>query len=211
MIRIVVADDHPVFRAGMAAVLESEEHFHVVHQAASGAELLAFLDREDADVACIDINMPGLSGLELLPEIKRRRPKLPVLVLSHHSEQQMAVRAIRAGADGYLNKDAPPADLINAMERLSLGKKYFSPDVAELLADRVHAPAERPHDRLSNRELRVFSLLAAGESVNAIGERLNLSPKTVSTYRARVLEKLGLRSNADMVRYALENNLSTEN
>ena len=210
MIRVLVADDHPVVRKGIAMILSADRNIAIAGEASSGGELLDLLDRETTHVVCLDINMRGMSGLELLPEIKRRFPKLPVLILSQYTERQMAVRAIRAGAAGYLNKDAAPAELVGAIRGLSQGKNYVTAEVSNLLVLNMQTQAGLPHDTLSNRELRVFTMLAAGETVSAIAEQLNLSVKTVSTYRTRVLEKLNLRNNADLARYALENDISLE-
>lgn len=209
--RVVIADDHCVFRAGLKLVIETNSDFEVVAQAANGAQLFAVLDDVEADLVCLDINMPGQSGLDLLPELKQRHPALPILILSHHSERQMAVRAVRAGADGYLTKDVSPEELILAFEKLGQGKRYYTAEVTDLLARRIARNTDGPlHEKLSNRELRVFTMLAGGEAVSSIGEQLNLSPKTISTYRSRVLEKLGLATNADLVRYAVENRVSME-
>lgn len=210
MIRVIVADDHPIVRKGMTLIAGAEGGIKIVGEATNGGELLNLLDREAADVLCLDINLPGRSGLELLPEIRQRFPRLPVLIVTQHTEQQMAVRAIKGGAAGYLNKDAAPNELVNAIKALSLGKKYVTEDVAALLVSSVQAPSSHPHEALSNRELRVFTMLAAGETVGGIAEHLNLSVKTVSTYRARVLEKLNLRNNADVARYALANGMALD-
>lgn len=210
MIRVIVADDHPVVRKGIAMIVGFDGSIRIAGEAANGGELLDLLDREPVDVVCLDINLPGRSGLELLPDIKQRFPRLPVLILSQHSEQQMAVRAIKAGAAGYLNKDAAPDELVNAITALSRGKKYVTAAVAALLVTKVQNGTGPLHDTLSNRELRVFTMLAAGDTVGSIAEQLNLSVKTVSTYRTRVLEKLSLRNNADLARYALENGLPLE-
>lgn len=210
MIRVIVADDHPVVRKGMALIVSTESEITVAGEATNSGELLTLLDRQAADVLCLDINLPGRSGLEVLPEIKQRFPRLPVLIVTQHTEQQMAVRAIRAGASGYLNKDATPGELVDAIKALSAGKKYVTAEVADLLVSSVQAPSSHPHETLSNRELRVFTMLAAGYTVGGIAEHLNLSVKTVSTYRARVLEKLNLRNNADLARYALTNGIALD-
>ncbi len=210
MIRIVVADDHPVVRRGIMLILSTEPGMTIVGEATNGGELLDLLDREPADVLCLDINLPGRSGLEILPEIKERFPRIPVLIVTQYKEQQMAVRAIKAGAAGYLNKDAAPLELVEAIRCLSQGKKYVTAEVAELLVTSVQTASSHPHEALSNRELRVFTMLASGETVGGIAEHLNLSVKTVSTYRARVLEKLNLRNNADLARYALAEGIALD-
>ena len=151
-----------------------------------------------------------VSGLEMLPEIKSRFPRLPILILSQYPERQMAVRSIQAGASGYLTKDAAPEELVNAIKRLKDGKKYVTAEVAELLAERIGTTMRTPHEALSNREFRVFSMIASGLQVSTIAEQLNLSPKTVSTYKMRVLEKLALRSTGELIRYALEHGIPLE-
>jgi DNA-binding NarL/FixJ family response regulator len=159
----------------------------------------------------MDLSMPGMNGLEVLAEIRRQKPNLPVLVLSMHPEDQYAVRVLEAGAWGYLNKGGPPGELVSAIRRVASGRRYITEAVAEQLAARVDPTRARaPHERLSNREFQVLCLLAQGRSVSEIAGELTLSVKTVSTFRARVLEKLGLRSNAALVRYALEHNLLTD-
>jgi len=207
MINVLVADDHPVVRKGIALILASDRNIAIVGEANNGGELLELLGREVVHVICLDINMRGMSGLEILPEVKRRFPRLPILILSQYTEQQMAVRAIRAGAAGYLNKDAAPNELVDAIRSLSQGKKYVTEEVSDLLVSTMAARTGSPEDTLSNRELRVFTMLASGDTVGSIAEQLNLSVKTVSTYRTRVLEKLNLRNNADLARYALEHGM----
>jgi two-component system, NarL family, invasion response regulator UvrY len=197
-IRIGLADDHAVFRQGLAIILSS------------GGDFLTKLDPKEVDVVCLDINMPGLSGLDLVPEIRRRAPRLPILVLSQFPERQMAVRVIRDGASGYLTKDSDPADIVTAIKRLAEGKRYFTPEVGQLLAETVGSATGPPHELLSNREMRVFLMLASGHTTGDVADKLNLSPKTVTTYRSRVMEKLGLSTNAELARYALEHSLSLD-
>ena len=207
MIRILMADDHPVVRKGLVTILGSEPSFAIVGEAGNAGEVLALLQSSAVDVLLMDISMPGTSGLELLPELKRHYPRLPVLILSQYPESQMAVRAIRSGAQGYLNKDSAPAELVQAVKRVYEGKKYVTDSVLDLLAETVQKPGENPHESLSNREFRVFCLLASGKTVSDIGELLNLSAKTISTYRTRVLDKLSLRTNADLARYAIDHGI----
>ena len=207
MIRILMADDHPVVRKGLVTILGSEPSFAIVGEAGNAGEVLALLQSSAVDVLLMDISMPGTSGLELLPELKRHYPRLPVLILSQYPESQMAVRAIRSGAQGYLNKDSAPAELVQAVKRVYEGKKYVTDSVLDLLAETVQKPGENPHESLSNRKFRVFCLLASGKTVSDIGELLNLSAKTISTYRTRVLDKLSLRTNADLARYAIDHGI----
>lgn len=210
MIHVLVVDDHPVVRKGLAQIIGAEPSMKVVGEASNAGAVLDLLDKEIVHVVCLDVNLPGKSGVELLPEIKGRFPRLPVLILSQYPERQMAVRAIQAGAAGYLTKDAAPEELVNAIKRLSEGKRYVTAEGAELLAEKVGNPIGKPHESLSNRELRVFTMIASGQQVGSIADTLNLSPKTVSTYRTRVLEKLGLRSTGELIRYALENGITLD-
>lgn len=208
MTRIVVADDHPVVRKGLILILGTESSFQVVGEATNAGEVLSILDRQPVDVLLLDITMPGTSGLELLAELKQRFPRLRVLILSQYPERQMAVRAIRAGSAGYLNKDAAPGELVQAIRRVCEGKMYVTETVAELLAETLRQPDGKLHETLTNREFRVFCLLASGKTVTDIGDLLNLSVKTVSTYRARVLDKLHLHNNAELARYAFEHKIA---
>lgn len=208
MTRIIVADDHPVVRQGIIKILAPDTNVQVVGEAGNAGEVLSLLDRIPADVLLLDIAMPGRNGLDLLPELGQKFPRLQILILSQYPEEQMAVRAIRAGANGYLTKDSAPTELANAIRRLREGRKYVTPSLAELLAETIQVPTEKPHQTLSDREYQVFLLLASGKTVSEIAERFNLSVKTVSTYRTRVLEKMGLRTNVELTRYAFENNIS---
>jgi DNA-binding NarL/FixJ family response regulator len=207
-IKILVADDHPVVRNGLKEILATLGGNVVLGEAVSGADVLDKIAREQWNVVLLDITMPGMSGLDTLKEIKASHPALSVLVLSMHPEDQFAIRALRAGASGYLTKDRPPGDLIQAVRKVLEGGKYVSESLAEKMAiylgpDAPHAP----HETLSDREYEVLRLIAAGHSVTEISKSLALSVKTVSTYRARLLQKMGLRSNADLVQYAIRNNL----
>lgn len=210
MIRIVLADDHPVVRQGLHRVLEEREDIKVVAEVGTADELTTKLRDTPADVVLLDVAMPGPGVLEILRQLKATHPSLRCLVLSMYAEEQYAVRALKAGAAGYLTKDRPPEELIAAVQKVCRGGVHVSPTLAERLARGLAAGSERsPHEALSDREFEVLKQIAAGDSVKAIGARLGLSPKTVSTYRARILEKLGLKTNADLVRYALEHRLRT--
>ncbi len=207
MIRVLIADDHPLLRRGMAQVLGATGEIEVVAEADSAEAALQALAKAEVDVAVLDVNMPGRSGLEIVPEIRELYPRTAILILSQYPEEQLAVRAIRAGASGYLTKESAPDLLISAVTKLAQGRRYLSENVADLLATRVSSSGGQPHETLSDREYQVLCLIASGRGVTEIGAQLNLSPKTVSTYRARILEKMGLESNAELTRYALQNRL----
>ena len=210
MTRIVVADDHPVVRKGLVMILGTESSFQVVGEARNSGEIWLELEKQPVEILLMDITMPGPSGLDLLPDLKKRFPRLHVLILSQYPESQMAVRAIRAGSAGYLNKDAAPGELVTAIKRVCSGKMYVTDSVSELLAENVRQPGGKLHESLSNREYRVLCLLVSGKTVTEIGELLNLSVKTISTYRSRVLEKLHVQSNAELARYAYEHSLAVD-
>ena len=208
MIRVLLADDHAIVRTGLREILEGTGDMTVVGEATNGHEALAAAREGDFDVAVLDLSMPGRSGVELIRMIKSERPKLKVLVLSMHSEEQYAVRALRAGASGYLTKESAADELVTAVRRIASGGAYVSPETAERLvldASAVHAQA--PHTQLSNREYEVFRLIVSGRSMTEIAEMLKLSVKTVSTHKTRILEKMGAASTADLVRYAIEHGL----
>ncbi len=176
-----------------------------VTEAGDGPEALRLLDNGDFDVVLLDINMPGISGLDVLSQIRARQPRLPVLVLSAHPEAEFAVRILKAGASGYMNKELAPEELVKAIRRVIGGRKYVSPAVAELLAESVGKDEDDPHASLSDREFQVMLLIAAGKTVSEIADEIALSVKTVSTYRARILEKMNLKNNAELMRYVIEN------
>jgi DNA-binding NarL/FixJ family response regulator len=208
MIRLLIADDHAVVRRGLKEILTAESDMVLVGEARSGPELLALARKERVDVVVLDITMPGRSGLEVLKELRQELPRVRILVLSMHPEDQYAVRALRAGAAGYLTKESAPDELVKAIRRIVAGGRYVSASLAEHLALGLSDEAERsPHERLSDREYQVLCLLASGKSVSDVAEELALSVKTVSTYRARILEKMNLKNNAELTRYAIENHL----
>jgi DNA-binding NarL/FixJ family response regulator len=208
MIRLLIADDHAVVRRGLKEILTAESDMVLVGEARSGPELLALARKERVDVVVLDITMPGRSGLEVLKELRQELPRVRILVLSMHPEDQYAVRALRAGAAGYLTKESAPDELVKAIRRIVAGGRYVSASLAEHLALGLSDDAERsPHERLSDREYQVLCLLASGKSVSDVAEDLALSVKTVSTYRARILEKMNLKNNAELTRYAIENHL----
>ncbi|TML02579.1 MAG: response regulator transcription factor [Actinobacteria bacterium] len=206
--RILVCDDHPIVRRGLREILEQAGAPVTVGEAASAAEGLALARKQSWDTVVLDITMPGRSGLELLKELKSERPNVPVLVLSVHPAEQYAVRVLRAGASGYLTKESAPEELLTAIRHIVRGGRYISPSVGETLADDLGRPAEQlPHHGLSDREFEIMRLLASGRRVSEIAEQLHLSVKTVSTYRARVLLKLNLRTTAEIMRYAIKHDL----
>ena len=208
MIRILVADDHTVVREGIKQILVGQKGMVVEDEAANGQETLHKVMKKDYDLILLDISMPGKSGLEVLEEIKAMRPKLPVLILSMHPEEQYAVRMLRAGAAGYLTKASASDKLISAIQKVSGGGKYVTVSLAEKLAYELDAGAEKPrHERLSNREYQVMMMLASGQSVSEVAEELCLSAKTISTYRTRILEKMDMKKNAELTLYVVKNNL----
>lgn len=208
MIRILIADDHAIVRQGLARILEKGGEMKVVAEVDNGISALKWLCDHECDVALIDISMPGMNGIDLLKQLHEKKPALPVLVVSIYSEDQYAVRLIKAGASGYLTKGCSPATLLKAVSRVVSGKKYISSAVAEMLANEAGAPEEkRPHEILSDREYQIFLLLASAKTVTEIADNLALSGKTISTYRSRVLEKMHLRNNAELMRYAVDNHL----
>jgi DNA-binding NarL/FixJ family response regulator len=209
MIRILIADDHTIIREGLKQILSDTPDITVVDEAVNGQEVLEKIEKKDFDMLLLDISMPGRDGIEILKELKRQGHELPVLILSMYSEEQYAVRALRAGAFGYLSKESAPEELIGAIRKVSQGRKYVTSTLAEKMAVDLDADAKRPlHERLSDRELQVMRLIALGKSVKEIADDLSLSVKTISTYRARILEKLHLKNNLDVIRYAIENRLT---
>jgi DNA-binding NarL/FixJ family response regulator len=206
MIRVLLADDHQIVRDGLRRILGPQSGFEVAAEAASGDEALALVRAHDYDVAVLDMSMPGLSGLDLVKRLKAEKPRLKILVLSMHGEQQYAARALKAGAAGYLNKDSAAEQLVGALRKIAAGGVHVSEAAAAglILAGSEGGP---PHERLSDREFEVFKLLAGGASPTDIARRLNVSVKTVSTHKTRIQEKLGLGGTAELVRYALEHKL----
>ncbi len=208
MIRIIIADDHSVVRRGLKQILLEGFPDAVIGEAQDAEDLLNKVMTSEWNIVISDLSMPGRSGLDALQQIKKSFPKLPVLILSVHSEEQYALRVLKAGASGYLNKDSAPEELIKAVQRILLGKKYITPSIAEKLASTLHRDTEKPaHTYLSNREFDVLKQIASGKSVSEIADALSLSITTVSTYRARIMSKMHLRTNADLTLYAIENNL----
>lgn len=208
-IRVMIVDDHAVLRAGVREMLQDEEDISVVGEAGSADETLQLINNgTEADVVIVDVTLAGQSGVELLKTLRRDRPELQILVLSMHPERTFAVRLMRAGANGYVPKMIVPEELVRAVRAVGSGRRYITPMVAELLASEAAAEEDGPlHNRLSERELQVFTRIARGVSPAVMANELGLSVKTVSTYRARILEKMGMRSNAEIAAYAVRNQL----
>ena len=207
MIRLLIADDHPIVREGLRRIAADQPGISVVAEAASADEALARVGDTAIDVMLLDVSMPGPGFIEVLQQVRRDHSTVKVLVLSVHPEDQWAVRALRAGAAGYLTKDHSPEQLIEAIRRVYRGGKYVTAALAEKLATGLEAGGATPHESLSDREYEVLRALGAGLSVKAVAGRLGLSPKTVSTYRTRILEKMQLGTNADLVRYVRDHSL----
>jgi DNA-binding NarL/FixJ family response regulator len=208
MIKVLIADDHPVVRKGLREIVKEAFHVAIADEVSNGQEVLERVAKNDYDVVLLDISMPGRNGLDVLKELKGQKPKLPVLVLSIHPEEQYAVRVLKAGASGYLTKESAQDELISAIQKVSTGRKYITPSLAERLALDLEMGAEKPpHESLSDREYQVMCMIASGKTVKEIAEELFLSVKTVSTYRARLLDKMRMKSNAELTYYAIKHRL----
>lgn len=208
MIRVLVVDDHAILRHGLNKILADTDDITVIGEAETGAQAMKLLREIQCDVVLLDISLPDRHGIEVLKLIKQERPKLPVLILSMHTEREFAVRALKAGASGYLTKRSAPTQLVGAIRQVASGRKYLTPSIAEEVADAIADGPERPaHELLSNREYQTLCLIASGKTLSSIAAELSLSPKTISVYRSRVLEKLRLRNNSDITRYAIKNQL----
>jgi two-component system invasion response regulator UvrY len=207
-VHILIADDHAVVRRGLREILADSLPGATFSEAGNADEALGLLARRATNVVVLDINMPGRSGLDLLKDVKRMFPRLPVIVLSVQPEDQYAVRCLRTGASAYINKDSAPEELAIAARKVLAGGRYVGPSLAEKLASRFDESVEKPrHERLSDRELEVMLLIASGVSLTEIGNRLHVSAKTVSSYRARLLDKMQMKSNAEVTRYAVAHGL----
>ena len=211
MIKLLIADDHAVVRLGLKGIFEGKADLQVVGEAANGNETLAVAKTTRPDVVLLDVSMPGAGGIETARALKQAVSGLRILFLTVHPEDQFALRCIREGGDGYLMKTAPPDELVSAVRQVARGHKYITPSLAERLADALSGDLSRsPDEILSQRELQVLQSLASGKTVTQTAAALNLSPKTVSTYRTRILEKLGLRTTAEIIRYGVEHGLVSE-
>lgn len=204
----LIADDHAIVRKGLSLIICEEFVDANIYEASNSSETLNLIKKKSFDAILLDISMPGQNGLEILKQIRDMNIKTPILILSVYPEDQYAARVLKAGASGYLNKDTATAELITAIKKVLAGKKYISSSFAEKLAEGINIDSNKPlHDLLSDREMQVFQLLAAGKTVGEIAENIFLSVNTVSTYRTRILEKLGLNNNAEIMKYALDNNI----
>lgn len=207
-LRLVIADDHGIVRQGIRMIIESEADMEVVGEAAYAYEALAIITAQKPDIAILDINLPDQNGFDLLQDIRRELPHLPVLFLTIHPEEIFALRAMQAGAQGYLCKDSSSDELVKALRKIASGGIYVTSSLAEILARGINKQHEKlPHERLSDREYQVLCRLAAGKSVGQIAEALDRSPNTISTLRKRILEKMGMENNSELARYAIKNQL----
>lgn len=208
MIKIFIADDHAVVREGVKHILSEMSGIVVSDEASNGKEVLEKIGKKDFDLILLDIAMPGRDGLEILKDIKVQKPKLPVLILSMFPEDQYALRALKSGASGYLTKDSIPDELVKAVRKILKGGKYVSSSFSEKLLFSWDSYSERPiHETLSDREYQVMRMIASGKTLKEISDELSLSTKTVSTYRSRILDKMGMKNNAELTHYAIKNRL----
>jgi DNA-binding NarL/FixJ family response regulator len=208
VIRVLIADDHAILRRGLKEILVRELADIVCGEAGDAEQVLTQVRSHAWDLVILDVTMPGRSGLDVIRDLKREQPNLPVLVLSMHPEDQYGKRVLKAGASGYMNKESAPEELLKAIRKVLAGGRYLSPSLAEKLAFDLGGEAEQPlHERLSDREIEVLRMIASGKTISQIADELHLSVTTVSTYRARLLDKMGLTTNAELMRYALDNRL----
>lgn len=208
MLRILIADDHPIVRKGLRQILEETRNIQSIEEASSGQEVLDKVKKGKFDIVLLDISMPGISGIDTLEEIKKLQPSLPVLILSMYPEEEYALRALKAGASGYLTKKSAPDELAAAIKKIYRGERYISPTLADLLATNLMEDSGKPlHESLSNREFQVMRMIVSGKSLKEIAGEMSLSPKTISTFRTRILQKLNMKSNAELIQYAMKNQL----
>ncbi len=208
MIKLLIADDHNIFREGLREIINKTSDIQVIDEAKSGSEVLSKVEENNYDVILLDISMPGRSGLDILKQLRQEKPHIQVLILSMYSEEEFAIRAMRTGAAGYLVKDTASKDLIEAIRKVSMGLKYVTPSLAEKLALDIDMGNETPiHAKLSNREYEVMCMISAGKKNKEIAEEILISPKTVSSYKKRILDKMGMKTNAQLTEYAIRNGL----
>jgi DNA-binding NarL/FixJ family response regulator len=207
-IHVLIADDHAIVRQGLKQILSESDDLVITGEGDDGAEALQLARHQPWDVFLLDVSMPNRNGIDTLKQLKKEFPRLPVLILSMHPEEQYAVRALKAGASGYLTKQSAPEQLVTAIRQVASGKKYVSPAVAQQLVEALSGDSNKlPHERITDREYQVLVMIATGKTQTQIAEKLNLGVATVSTYRARLLEKMGLKSTAELIRYGLEHGL----
>lgn len=207
MISVMIADDHAIVRQGLKQILSETDDIKVTGEAETGFQAIKIARQQDFNVMLLDISLPDRNGIEILKQIKKDRPSLAVLMLSMHNEHEFAIRALKAGASGYLNKQSAPAQLVVAIRQVAAGDKYVSPVVAQELANIINSDTDKPlHATLSDREYQTLCFIAAGKTLSEISSEMFLSPKTVSVYRARLLEKLKLTNNSEIIRYAIKIN-----
>ncbi|WP_031363752.1 response regulator [Caballeronia sordidicola] len=210
MISILIADDHAIVRSGLKQIIATTADIEVTGEAAQGAEVIEKLRIWRVDLLLLDMTMPGISGVDLIRRVRTEYPALPVLVLSIHNEAQVVARAVRAGATGYVTKDSDPDILLAAIRKLAGGGRFIDPKLVDVMVFDTHSSDAAPHEILSDREFQVLHLLAAGKSINAIAEVLVLSAKTISTHKMRLMQKLGIENNAELIRYAIKHGLTSE-
>jgi two-component system invasion response regulator UvrY len=208
MLKILIADDHSIVRQGLKQIVTETQDMVVAGEASDGQELLNIMSKGDYDVVVLDITMPYINGMDALKELRTKWPKLPILMLSIHPEEHYALRALKAGASGYLTKESAPDELVVAIRKVSRGGKYLSSSLAEKLAFELEVGREQaPHETLSDREYQVLCMIASGKTVMEIAQELTLSEKTISTYRSRILDKMSMKNNAELTYYAIKNQL----
>ncbi|WP_334120124.1 response regulator transcription factor [Limnobacter sp.] len=208
MIKVLLADDHALLRGSLKQLLEDTNFVQVVAQAGEYSEIMKAMGAHSVDLAILDISMPGKNGVDIVKILKDKYPALKILMLSMHPEDQYAVRCLKAGASGYLTKNTAPEKLVDAIQVIAAGRKYITPELAESLASHLTEDSEKPlHATLSDREFQTIRMIASGKKLSEIADELSLSPKTVSVYRARILEKMRMKTNGELTRYALENGL----
>ena len=208
MIKVLIADDHTLIRKGLKQILDDTNDMRVTGEAETGMEAIQLADQQPFDMILLDISLPDRNGVEVLKQLKLNHPDVPILMLSMHAEDQYAIRSMKAGASGYVNKQSAPSQLVNAIRQVAQGKKYISMELANQLAEGISAGyQELAHQSLSNREYQTLCLMAQGKKLSEMAEIMSLSPKTISVYRARLLEKMKLKNNAEAIHYAISNHL----
>ena len=208
MIKILIVDDHAIVREGLNRIIQSEQDMHVAGMAKDGSEVIRLMLENDVDIVVLDISMPGKSGLDLIKDVKQVQPLVKILMLSMYPEERFAMRSIKAGASGYLTKEMAPEEIVNAIRTIHSGRKYITSALADMIAEELQNPSEKvPHELLSDREFEVLCMLAVGKPVVEIAAVLSLSESTVSTYRMRILQKMGLKTNSDIIHYGIEHGL----